>query len=230
MVERPRVGIVVPVHDGRRFLSKALRSAFDQRYRPIDVIVVVDGSTDDSAVIARSFDDVSVVTQPHLGVSAARNRGLEAVKADLITFIDADDEMAADGLTKQVAFMVSHPEIGFVFGHSDVGLEQGISRPGWVRAPLGHTDPVPMASALFRSSLLEEVGGFDPSRRQGEWFELHSRLVEAGMEVAVIEDTVVRYRVHGANRSDPAEFQAGMFRSLKAKLDRRRASDGGQAS
>ena len=223
MADLPLVSVVIPVYNAEQFLPATLRSVFHQTYRPIEVIVVADGCTDDSAAIARSFEGVTVESQPRRGASAARNRGFERAHADLVTFIDSDDEMTRGGLSAEVAHIESHQNVGCVFGRSAIRLEPGLERPSWVQAPLGHDDPVPMASALFRASLLKEAGGFDEGRRFGEWFDLLTRLRDHGLEVAVIDEPVLRYRIHGANQSDQREFQSGMFSSLKRKLDRQRA-------
>ena len=230
MLDGPLVSVVIPVHNGERFLPDTLQSVFEQTYRPIDVIVIDDGSTDESVAIARSFGDVIVESQPQAGESAARNRGMNRASADLITFIDGDDQMTRGGLTAQVAFIKSHQGVGCVFGHSTIKLESGAEKPDWLQAPLGHEDPVPMASALFQTALLREAGGFDESRTYGEWFELFTRLRDLGLQVGVIDERVLHYRVHADNQSHQRQrVQQGMFRSLKDRLDRQRATDAGDS-
>lgn len=226
MRDGPLVSVVIPVHDGERFLRETLQSVFDQTYRPIDVIVIDDGSTDDSVAVARSFGDAVVESQTHTGASAARNRGMNRARADLITFIDADDQMTQEGLTAQAAYIRSHAGIGCVFGHSTIRLEPDVNEPEWLQAPLGHEHPVPFASALFRTALLREAGGFDESRSHGEWFELFTRLRDLDLEVGVIDEPVIHYRIHTKNQSHQQQrLQQGMFRSLKNRLDRNDARE-----
>lgn len=221
MYDGPLVSVVVPVYNGERFLSEALDSIFAQTYRPIEVIVVDDGSTDNSVEIARSYREVIIDTQPHAGVSAARNRGMNVASAELITFIDMDDEMTPGGLTSLVEYIESNPRVGCVFGHSTVRFEPGVEAPEWLQMPIGHEHPVPMAGALFRTALLREAGGFDERLTHGEFFDLFTRLHDPDLQVGVIDESVLRYRVHTQNKSYQEQLlRQGMFRSLKNRMDR----------
>ena len=80
MSAAPLASIVIPVFNGERFLAAAIESALGQTYRPFEVIVVDDGSTDRSAAVARSFAEVRVIEQQHAGPGAARNRGVAAAR------------------------------------------------------------------------------------------------------------------------------------------------------
>ena len=91
--EASLVSIVIPVFDGERFLSEAIESVLAQDHRPIEVIVVDDGSTDASADVAHSFDDVVVLGSGNHGAAAARNLGVARAAGPFLTFLDADDLM-----------------------------------------------------------------------------------------------------------------------------------------
>jgi glycosyltransferase involved in cell wall biosynthesis len=222
-VEPPLITVAIPVHNGEKFLDGAIESAFRQSYRPIQVIVVDDGSTDGSLEIASSYDAVVVHHQDQGGPSAARNQGLRMATGQLITFIDADDQMTPQGLETQYRYLLSHPQVECVFGYANTKLEPGTRLPSWLKTPAGHDSVVPFPSALFRTAALREVGGFDESVRVGEWFELFTRLRERTFEVAVVPFEVIHKRVHSANLSHQQEaMQAEMFLSLKKRMDRQR--------
>ena len=225
--EQPLISIVFPVYNGEQFIGEAIDSAFSQFYRPIQVIVVDDGSTDSTFDIASSYEDVTVHRREQGGPSAARNQGLRMAEADFVTFIDADDQMTPDGLTAQWRHMDARPDLECVLGYANIKLEPGTSLPEWLNAPVGHDSVVPFPSALFRTATVRRTGGFDESVKVGEWFELFTRLREQPFEVSVIPVEVIRKRVHGANLSyQQKAMQEGMFQSLRKRLERQRASDG----
>ena len=100
----PLVSIIIPCHNAARWLRAALESALAQTWRELEVIVIDDGSSDDSALIARSFEPrgVLVHTQPNRGASAARNHGLKMARGEFIQFLDADDLLTPDKIAAQV--------------------------------------------------------------------------------------------------------------------------------
>ena len=219
----PLITIGIPVYNGAEFLRDTIESAIGQSYRPIQIVVVDDGSTDGSAEIASSFAEVTVLQQSQGGPSSARNRALGIADGELITFIDADDQMTPDGLVSQYRHIVDNPHLECVFGFADTKLEPGTQLPSWLKVPAGYDSVVPFPSALMRTATLRRVGGFDESVRVGEWFELFTRLREAPFEVAVIPVEVINKRIHDKNLSHQQEaMQAEMFLSLKKRLDRRR--------
>src|SRR3982751_226289 len=97
------VSVIVPVHNGRAFIADALRGVFDQTHRPIECIVIDDGSTDGTAeVVAASAPRAVCIRQANAGVSAARNAGAIAASGDLLAFLDADDVWLPEKLTAQI--------------------------------------------------------------------------------------------------------------------------------
>lgn len=218
------IAIVIPVYNGAKFLGESIDSALSQSYRPIQVIVIDDGSTDESFAIASSYGDVTVRYQGQGGPSAARNHGLSLVEAEFVTFVDADDQMTKDGLRAQYEHLAADDQLECVFGYANTKLEPGTQTPAWLNAPVGHNSVVPFPSALFRTATLREVGGFDESVRVGEWFELFTRLRERPFAVSVVPTEVIHKRVHSDNLShQQEEMQAGMFLSLKKRLERQRS-------
>src|SRR6185369_6617714 len=107
-VENPLVSVIIPVYNGARYLGAALESVFAQTYREFEVIVVDDGSVDDSGVIAQSFPEVRYIHQANQGVAAARNHGIEAAGGEFFAFLDQDDLWNEDKLKRQVEFLLSH--------------------------------------------------------------------------------------------------------------------------
>src|SRR4249920_2954185 len=97
MMQCPLVSVVIPTYNDDRFVGEALRSVFAQTYDNIEVVVVDDGSSDDSVKVARSFGEkVRVIQQSNAGSAVARNRGMTAARGEFISFLDADDYWLAD--------------------------------------------------------------------------------------------------------------------------------------
>ena len=123
-----RVSVVIPAYNSERFIADALRSVLAQTYRPHEIIVIDDGSSDQTRAVATATGgDLQYVFQPNQGVSAARNNGIAKATGDLICFLDADDAWEPDKLRRQVEFMQHDPDVGLVFSDEiefdDVGIE-----------------------------------------------------------------------------------------------------------
>lgn len=226
-MSEPLVSVIVPVFDGERYLGEALESVFEQDHRPIEVIVIDDGSTDRSAEIAGGFDEVLLVRQANLGPAAARNAGLDRATGDFIAFLDADDRMAPGRLTTQLHHLASHPVTGCVILGQELILEVGMPVPSWLRpmhAP-DETANVLVMSAMIRRAASEVVGGFDPSYRLGEEVDWLFRLRESGIVVDVLPSVGTFRRVHTRNLSwQQGAIGPPLVRALRERIGRARAT------
>src|SRR5262249_38507428 len=106
---RLAVGVVMPVRNGARTLAAAIRSVCSQRPAPADIVVIDGGSEDDSATLAAAFPDVRVIAQIGLGLAAARNQGLRAVKGEAIAFCDSDDRWTDGALAARLNHLATEP-------------------------------------------------------------------------------------------------------------------------
>src|SRR5437588_128820 len=128
----PSVSVVVPVRNGRKFLAQGLETVLGQTLPPGELIVVDDGSTDDTAEIARGFG-ARVISNSGCGASAARNTGVAASRADIIAFLDHDDLWEPPKLERQIALMVEQPGLSYAWCRTTVLVEPGTERAAWVR-------------------------------------------------------------------------------------------------
>ena len=118
--DAPLVSIIIPTYNYGRYLSKAVKSCLDQTYGNLEIIVVDDGSTDDTRVVVEGLDSrVAYVHQENQGVSAARNNGLRRAKGTFIAFLDADDYLLSDSVAARVEVLLKHPDVGIVFTDAD---------------------------------------------------------------------------------------------------------------
>jgi glycosyltransferase involved in cell wall biosynthesis len=224
----PLVSVVIPVHDGERYLAEAIRSVLDAGTAELEVLVVDDGSTDATPEVARAFGPpVAYFAQPERsGAGAARNRGVELARGELLAFLDADDLWTPTKLRRQLEVLRRDPATELVFGHLrhfvspelDGATVSGLDCPPDLQA--AH---VPGAM-LVRSESFARVGGFHPEVRAGEALEWLLRARELGLRETTISDLVLWRRVHPASHTlVEREGLSDYARVLKAALDRRRA-------
>ncbi len=231
MTKRDEVSVVIPVFNGERYLAEAIDSILAQTHRPLEIIVVDDGSTDSSIDIARAYAereaDVHCLSQSHGGIGAARNRGIEHAKGDYLSFLDADDLWCEDKLALQFAAFDQHPETDIVFGHVTqfVSPELSDEQKREIRCPRESMPGYLAAAMLIPSHVFHRVGLFDGSLCMGEFLQWYLRATELQLNVVMLPDVVLRRRIHmsnhGRRRQDARSDYAHV---LKAALDRRRES------
>lgn len=216
------VSVIIPVYNGERFLAAAIESVLGQNHRPLEVLVVDDGSTDGSAAIARAFGPpVTCLGQANAGMGGARNSGVNASRGDFIAFLDADDLWAPDKLRSQLKRLAEEPELDCVFGLVD-HLQEGVAGRFEMRVSQAAAALVPGAMLIRRDSFFK-VGLFSTRHRVGEFIDWYSRAQEAGLRSEIVQRVVLQRRVHGDNVSiRRADARSDYLHILKAALDRRR--------
>lgn len=232
-----RVSIIIPCYNHAHFLPDAIHSAVNQSWPHCEIIVVDDGSTDDSAAVARRYPAVKVVAQTNQGLAAARNAGLRASTGDLVIFLDADDRLWPDAAQIAVEVFAAHPLAAMVFGHCRIVNAAGIPRrTNMVRVRACYYEELlrdnsiwTPAMAAFRRSVLDIVGLFDVGNSPAADYDLYLR-ISRDFPVVSHDATVVDYRQHADNMSrDPVlmlEATLAVLRSQEAHLgtDPRRAA------
>lgn len=218
MTEMPLVSVIMPAFNAAATIGDSIQSALDQTYRPVEVLVIDDGSTDGTPdlVRARFGETVRLFAQPHLGRGAARNRGLEEARGHYIQFLDSDDLIAPDKFESQVAWLESHPSDSVAYGPVECFLDGDPTTRWPLRAEPGPSGDIlarmvddgivlPVA-ALVRSSILDVVGGFALDLHGTEDWDLFLRLGEAGSRFAYTPDHFVgSYRVRPDNGPELAD-------------------------
>jgi glycosyltransferase involved in cell wall biosynthesis len=199
----PLVSVIIPIHDGQAFLAEALTSVFAQTWRPLEVIAVDDGSSDESSRIAGAFAGVRLLCQDNRGVAAARNAGVAVASGELVAFLDQDDRWTSDKLAIQVRHLQANPGVGFCLAHQRLFLQPGTEKPSWLKpellagAPIGYLP----GTLLVRREVLAAVGPFDEQRpiaSDSDWF---FRAKDDGVEMAILPDILLDRRIHRQNQS-----------------------------
>lgn len=218
----------MPCYNAERYLGEALESACTQVPPPREVIVVDDGSTDESATIAEGFGGpVRCIRASHRGTAAARNTGLAAMRGPLLAFLDADDIWPAGSLACRLDALMADAHLGMAGGL----VEQFISpelpddvRGKYVCPPGSSRGRVPGA-LLMRRGVVDLVGGYDESLRIAEVVDWAARADAAGVVTGTVEQVVLRRRIHDSNTgASNHEWRVDYLRVIKHSLDRKRAA------
>ncbi|MBI5948598.1 MAG: glycosyltransferase family 2 protein [Chloroflexi bacterium] len=221
----PRVSVVIPLFNGARFIAEALESVCWQTLRPLETIVVDDGSTDDGDAVVRRFRGVRYLRQDNRGVSAARNAGIIAATGTHIALLDQDDVWLPDKLELQVAALAANPGAGYAVGRHRAMLEPGAEIPPWFRAEaMGAEAPSPIPSAwLVRREVFDSVGLFNPDFRISEDIEWVTRANARGVRPMAVPEVILLRRIHDGNVSGKVtEARGAMFQALRGAVARAR--------
>lgn len=211
----PLVSVIIPTHNHAHFITEAIQSVFNQSYRNYEVIVIDDGSMDNTReVVARFSEDVRYIRQGNRGLSSARNRGIEVANGDYIALLDADDTWLPGFLSTVVERLESEPELGAVYtGFFFVNTEGEL-------LPQRSTSTVPdnqlydrlldgeffvPAAVVARRLCFECVGLFDEALRGSEDWDMWLRVARE-FPFAGISEPLVNYRIHGKNMSADPEY------------------------
>ncbi len=227
----PLVSVIIPVYNCDRYLAQAIESVLAQTYQPIEIIVVDDGSTDNTSEVAKSFGAaVQYYFQINSGSAAARNRAIELAKGDFFAFLDADDLWVEDKLTRQMAAFANNPNLDIVFGQVQQFITPEL--PDHFKEKL-HCPPelmpghIPSALLIKRESFFR-VGLFETQWKLAEFASWQVRVTELGLQTIVLPDLVAKRRLHETNKGiQQRQYQTEYIRILKASLDRRRAMNKG---
>jgi glycosyltransferase involved in cell wall biosynthesis len=222
----PTVTCIIPVYNGESFLGPALDSVFAQSRPPEEVIVVDDGSTDGGADLARSYGDrVRVLTQSHAGPGAARNHGVAAAHGDLICFLDDDDLFVPAKQERQLGRFAARPDLEISLCVYEMFWEPGLEHEeGRYRALGRHRGTHALQTMLARRSVFEKAGPFHPSLTHGNHIEWFARVRDGGVVSEVLEEVLVRRRMHAASFSHREPGLDDYVNLVKDRLDRLRGA------
>jgi glycosyltransferase involved in cell wall biosynthesis len=210
-----KVSVVIPVHNGEKYLAQAIESVLAQTFRDFELLIVDDGSTDGSAEIARTFvvkdRRVRLISQPNGGVVSAGNRGLKEARYEWIARLDADDVFLPEKIERQVSFIRRNPDVKIVgtlawfisaegFRLGLVGTEGPFCREDFQRLTRDD-DPVFFvhSSTLMHRETVLAVGGYRKQFIQAEDVDLWIRMAEARHLMLKVDEPLLLYRLHGAS-------------------------------
>ena len=212
-----KFSIIIPLYNKAPYIRKALETVCAQTYRDYEIIVVNDGSTDDSAVVAESYLQhaegicYTIIPQDNAGVAAARNRGVKHASGQYMAFLDADDWWEPDYLARMAELIADYPQAG-VYGCNYVYYKPGKTRvalnipTGYINYPKAYYEgsamPIWTGATIMPKTVLEEMGGFPLGIKLGEDFLLWAKTA-LHYKVAFLNEPLAYY-----NNDVPANMRA----------------------
>lgn len=205
-----RVSVVIPTYNRKFFIQEALNSVLDQSYLDYEVIVVDDGSTDNTGEVIQNIYGTRVhyYWQLNQGESVARNKGIELANGEYIAFLDSDDKWLSRKLDIQVRMLDENPDIGMSFSQAQLINERGdlqersvigehlnVSDISFEKLVMHNLIAGSVSSSLIRKDILERIGGFDPQIRYGEDWDLWLR-INSLSKFGFIAEPLVQVRRH----------------------------------
>lgn len=220
------VTVAITVYNGAPYLAEAIESVLAQTYNPFELIVLDDGSTDESGEIAQSYGPaLRFARQENAGLGGARNSAIELANGRYYAFLDADDRFVPDKLERQMEILDAQPDVDMVFGHMTefVSPEIDEAARALLRAPVDDAAWRTPNLMLVRREAFHRVGPFSNTLRVGIGVDWYARAVESGLREAVPSFVVLERRLHTSNngiRQRDARHQ--YLHVLKQSLDRKR--------
>jgi len=218
---QPTISVIIPCHNQGRFLGDAIQSVRAQDYANCEIIVIDDGSTDNTSEVAGSFPGVVSLRQRQKGPAHARNAGFHRSAGTYIVFLDADDRLLPGALATGVSYLTAHPEALFVYGPFAYIDENGKRLPGrppgrppgddYAALLRGRNFIAMMAAVMFRRNALEVAGVFDTAFTQCEDYALYLTCARQGI-IGRHDQCVAEYRQH------PVSFSRNHRRTLTVGL------------
>lgn len=212
------VSVIIPVYNGELYIGQAIESILSQSYKNTEIIVVDDGSTDNSAKIIKEFEQVKYIYQPNSGPSAARNRGIAASKGKYIAFLDSDDMYREDKIEKQVRALEQDHNADVVYNDCQV-VDKDLNYINTLRSEGIYNNerdflcillfrqiiPIP-PSIMLRRRCFEEGFLYNEKYKHAEDYELILRLAER-YKFAYIPEPIYIYRRHESNLTNAHSLQ-----------------------
>jgi glycosyltransferase involved in cell wall biosynthesis len=216
----PYVSVIIPTFNRANYLDAAIQSVLNQTFDDVDIIVVDDGSTDDTGDLIGSYGQrVRYVYQDHCGeCGIVRNHGIQVATGTMIALLDSDDLWMPNKLELQLSYHAEHPEFGMIYSDAwyfDGETGQNIYRwqsmchleEGWIGSELLQNQFILMPTVLIKRSVLDDVGLFGETCDLELWLRVATRY-----RIGCVAEPLVRVRIHPGNnsrRADPLDTHRG---------------------
>ena len=226
-LSNPIISVIIPVYNGENYISEAIESVLNQSYQPLDLIVLDDGSTDDTAKIAKSFgSSIRYHYQMNEGIASARNQGITLAQGDFFAFLDADDLWTAEKMKRQWMAFNTDPDLDMAFGHAQqfYSPELTQSEKDLINIPFEIMPGYLFGTMLIKKNAFLRVGLLKKELLMGEFIDWYARAVELKLKSIMLPNILLKRRIHNTNYGIICRDQRkGYVHVLKAALDRRRA-------
>jgi glycosyltransferase involved in cell wall biosynthesis len=226
------VSVIIPVFNAARYLEESVASIVRQAdAAPLEVILVDDGSTDESGALADALARrypalIRAFHRPNGGISAARNAGLAQARSEFIALQDADDVSVTGRLAAQVRLLQATAKAAVAFGRIEHFISPDVPPQDHARyQPLPPTQQGTLAGSLMtRRAVFDRVGGFNENYRRGEMLDWLLRAREHDIDIVHVDAVILRRRIHMSNSMLAPNASRQLLHVIKASLDRQRAA------
>ncbi len=226
MNHNPLISVIIPVYNGDRYLKEAIESVLAQDYEPLEIIIIDDGSTDNSANIAQSFGKkINYYYQENGGHGSAINYGLEVAKGDYLAFLDSDDIWSENKLTLQMKVMLNEPEIDILLGMVKQFFSPELDQE--TKAKI-YCEPNLMKGYVFGTMIIKRdaflrVGKLNQNYTIGSFIDWFFNASESKINIKILPELVLYRRLHTTNSTivNP-QNRSDYARIIKTVLDRKR--------
>jgi hypothetical protein len=218
----PEISVILPCYNSHNDLQETLTSLQNQTFRNFEIILVNDGSDDPDTIsfLERCPDNITIITQMNMGLSAARNTGIRNARGTYILPLDCDDWLDSSYLSRVYEKLLELPECSFVFTHMTMlGDVTGVLRKDYNHFEQLFLNQLPYC-LFMRKSVWHEMGGYDESMRRGyEDWEYNIRLGRNGYKGYVIPEPLFNYRISktGMLKSISQKLHGNLWRSIQKK-------------
>lgn len=217
------VSVIVPVYDRAHLVAETIESILIQTYQPVEIILINDGSKDDTLSVLREYkrrfpSQIRVIDQPNQGQIIAKNNGIKIARGNYIAFLDSDDLWMEDKLERQIPFF--EPGVGLVYSGTEIIDEEGQTLrvdladetiSGNIYPQLLVKNRMTGGTVVVTAESLNQVGLFSSDFKAAENWDLWLRICKA-YSARVVRDPLVKYRIHSQNMSGDGQLM------LRAKL------------
>lgn len=229
MLENPDISVIITTYNRANFIDRAIKSVLNQIYQDFEIIIVDDGSTDNTEEIIKGYKDKRIIYIKHKknqGISAARNTRIKKSRGEYIAFLDSDDEWVPEKLSKQVKILQNEStEVGVVYSNlcyidengKDMNKLLNPKREGYIyKDLLGENCVGPPSTLLIRKECFNQVGLFDSQQDAHEDWDMWIRIAKS-YKFALIKIPLVKYRLHSNQISKNLEVKIIMAKRILVK-------------
>ena len=230
---RPLISVVIPTHNGAKFLPEAIASVLSQDYPALQIIVIDDASTDDTdAVVGRLPDAVRYIKHDRKkGPAEARNRGIRDAVGEYIAFLDVDDLWPARNLHRLMDYLLPRPNLDVVHGYGHLSELEPRTGRYELRGNPRESFPFYIGAGLYRRRVFESVGLFDAELEFAEDTDWYNRAYELGRSIERLDEVTLHVRRHGQNMTTGKSLvELNVLRVFKRALDRKRTRERDEAA
>lgn len=225
-----KVTILMPVYNTAAYLKEAVESVLAQEYNNFELLIIDDGSTDDSIDIVKSISDerIQIIHQEHLGIVAALNRGIEESHTDLIARFDADDICLPGRLSKQVAFLENNPDYVACGGEAEYIDSEGEHLFNFYCAGYSNESllerlekecPFIHSAVMYRKEAVLKSGGYSPAAHNFEDYLLWVKMSKIG-RFCNLREQLIKVRFNPTSVTIDEKWRGSAFNNLKRKIIR----------